>query len=70
VRGSGSFAFPSGSNVQSAYAGPWDCYNLAQYAQAHGMGGSMEFDLQDDYSDYGGSFPCLDQIALGLGLTH
>jgi len=30
----------------------------------------MEFDLQDDYSDYGGSFPCLDQIALGLGLTH
>jgi len=70
VRANGSFAFPSGSDVQSAYAGPWDCYNLAQTAKANGMLGSMDFALQSEYSDYKGSFPCLDQIALGLGLTH
>ena len=69
VRGNGSFAFPSGSNVQSDYAGPWDCYNLAAYAKEHGMAGNMEFDLQSEYLDYNRSFPCLDQIALGLGLT-
>ena len=70
VRGNGSFAFPSGSNVQSAYAGPWDCYNLAQNAKANGMLGSMDFALQSEYAAYNKSFPCLDQIALGLGLTH
>ena len=70
VRGNGSFAFPSGAVVQSDYAGPWDCYNMAAYAKANGYAGSMDFDLQSEHGAYNKSFPCLDQIALGLGLTH
>jgi hypothetical protein len=69
VRGNGSFAFPSGAVVQSDYAGSWDCYNMAAYAKANGYAGSMDFDLQSEYGAYNHSFPCLDQIALGLGLT-
>jgi hypothetical protein len=69
VRGNGSFQFPAGSEVQSDYAGPWDCYNMAAYAHANGYQGSMDFALQSEYGAYNKSFPCLDQIALGLGLN-
>ena len=67
VYGNGSYAFPSGSDVQSAYAGPWDCYNMGQYAATHGLKGNMIFDLQDDESGHSGSFACSDQLGLGLG---
>ena len=68
VHGNGSFVFPSGSDVQSAYMGPWDCYNMGQYAAAHGMKGNMIFALQTDAGGHNGQFPCEDQLALGLGL--
>jgi hypothetical protein len=45
---SGAFAFLSGSDVQSAYQGPWDCYNMGQYAAAHGMNGDLIVALQTD----------------------
>ncbi len=67
VYGNGGYAFPSGSDVQSAYAGPWDCYNMGNYAATHGLKGNMMFDLQDDESGHNGSFACSDQIGLGLG---
>ncbi len=71
VRGNGSFAFPSGSEVQSDYAGPWDCYNLAAYAKANGYQGNMEFDLQNEYGDYNRIVSrALIRSRLGLGLTH
>jgi hypothetical protein len=66
--GNGSYAFPSGSVVQSAYAGPWDCYNMGHYAATHGLKGNMIFDLQEEESAHNGSFACSDQIGLGLGL--
>jgi glycosyl hydrolase family 18 (putative chitinase) len=66
--GNGGYAFPSGSYVQSAYAGPWDCYNMGEYVDSHGLEGNMIFDLQDDQNGHGGSFACSDQLALGLGL--
>ena len=68
VYSNGAYAFPSGSDVQSAYAGPWDCYNMGQYAATHGLEGNMIFDLQNDEGGHGGSFSCSDQLALGLGL--
>ena len=68
VYSNGGYAFPSGSDVQSAYAGPWDCYNMGQYAATHGLEGNMIFDLQNDESGHNGSFSCSDQLALGLGL--
>jgi hypothetical protein len=67
VHGSGGYTFPAGSVVQSAYAGPWDCYNMGQYATTHGLEGNMIFDLQDDQASHNGSFACSDQIGLGLG---
>jgi hypothetical protein len=67
VHGNGSYAFPSGSVVQSAYAGPWDCYNMGRYAATHGLKGNMIFDLQEEESGHNGSFPCSDQIGLALG---
>lgn len=65
----GGFTFPSGSDVDSAYMGPWDCYNLAHYAASNGMKGNMTFDLQGEYSGYSNNYPCLANIAYGLGLT-
>ena len=67
VYGNGAYSFPSGSVVQSAYAGPWDCYNMGHYAATHGLKGGMIFELQSDAGNHNGSFSCSDQIALGLG---
>ncbi len=67
VYGNGQYTFPSGSVVQSAYAGPWDCYNMGNYAATHGLKGGMIFELQSDEGNHNGSFACSDQIALGLG---
>ena len=41
IYGNGGYTFPSGSVVQSAYAGPWDCYNMGNYAATHGLKGGM-----------------------------
>jgi hypothetical protein len=68
VSGSGSYTFPSGSDVQSAYEGPWDCGNFGRYARSAGLGGLMIWTLQQDAGGHNGEFPCFDQGALGLGL--
>jgi Glycosyl hydrolases family 18 len=68
LSGSGSYTFPSGSDIQSAYEGPWDCGNFGRYARSAGLGGLMIWTLQQDAGGHGGQFPCFDQGALGLGL--
>lgn len=68
VSGSGSYTFPSGSDVQSAYEGPWDCRNFGRYVRSAGLGGLMIWTLQQDAGGHNGEFPCFDQAALGLGL--
>lgn len=68
--GSGTTAnhsYPSGSYVQDAYAGPWDCGNFARYAVAHGLGGVMVWDLQEEAGIHHGQFPCYDQVAPYVG---
>jgi hypothetical protein len=61
--GSGAYTFPSGSDVQSAYAGPWDCGNFARYAAANGLEGVMIWDLQEEAGQHNGQFPCFAQVA-------
>jgi hypothetical protein len=61
--GSGAYAFPSGSDVQSAYSGPWDCGNFARYAAANGLEGVMIWDLQEEAGQHNGQFPCFAQVA-------
>jgi hypothetical protein len=63
VSGSGSYAFPSGSEVQNDYEGPWDCGNYANYASTHGLEGVMIWDLQEEAGEHNGQFPCYDQVA-------
>jgi hypothetical protein len=63
VSGSGSFVFGAGSDVQSDYAGPWDCGNFARYAMADGLEGVMIWDLQEEASEHAGQFPCFTQVA-------
>jgi hypothetical protein len=69
VSGNGAFAFPSGSDVQSDYAGPWDCGNFAGYAAAKGLEGVMIWDLQEEASEHGGLFPCFAQVAPYVGAS-
>ena len=64
--GSGTTAnhsYPSGSHVQDAYAGPWDCGNFARYAVANRLEGVMIWDLQEEAGIHHGQFPCFDQVA-------
>jgi hypothetical protein len=63
VSGSGAYTFPSGSDVQSDYAGPWDCGNFARYAASSGLEGVMIWDLQEEASEHSGQFPCFAQVA-------
>ena len=63
VSGSGAYVFPSGSEVQSDNAGPWDCGNFAGYAASAGLEGVMIWDLQEDAAEHGGQFPCFAQVA-------
>jgi hypothetical protein len=67
VSGSGSYTFPSGSEIQSDYAGPWDCGNFAAYATATGLGGVMIWDLQEEAAAHNGQFPCFAQVAPYVG---
>jgi hypothetical protein len=60
---SGAHAFPARSEVQSAYAGPWDCGNFARYAAAHRLEGVMIWDLQEEALTHHGQFPCFAQVA-------
>ncbi len=68
--GSGTTAnhsYPSGSYVQNAYAGPWDCGNFARYAVTNGLRGVMVWDLQEEAGIHHGQFPCYDQVAPYVG---
>jgi hypothetical protein len=67
VSGTGTYTFPSGSAVQSDYAGPWDCGNFAAYASANGLEGVMIWDLQEEAAQHGGQFPCFAQLAPYVG---
>jgi chitinase len=67
VSGSGAYTFPSGSQIQSDYAGPWDCGNFAAYATATGLGGVMIWDLQEEAAEHNGQFPCFAQVAPYVG---
>ncbi len=67
VSGSGGYAFPSGSEVQSDYSGPWDCANIAQYAASAGLEGVMIWDLQEEAAEHNGQFPCFAQVAPYVG---
>jgi hypothetical protein len=67
VSGSGGYAFPSGSKIQSDYSGPWDCANFAQYAASTGLEGVMIWDLQEEAAEHNGQFPCFDQVAPFIG---
>jgi hypothetical protein len=67
VSGNGAYAFPSGSQIQSDYAGPWDCGNFANYAAANGLEGVMIWDLQEEAALHGGQFPCFAQVAPYVG---
>jgi hypothetical protein len=67
VSGSGAYTFPSGSEIQSDYAGPWDCGNFAAYAAATGLGGVMIWDLQEEAAEHNGQFPCFAQVAPYVG---
>lgn len=60
---SGEYVFPAGSEVQDAYAGPWDCGNFARYAEANRLRGVMIWDLQEEASIHRGHFPCFAQVA-------
>jgi hypothetical protein len=57
-----NFSYASGSDVQSAYSGPWDCGNFARYAAANGLEGVMIWDLQEEAGEHNGQFPCFDQV--------
>jgi hypothetical protein len=63
LSGSGGYAFPSGSDIQSDYSGPWDCANFAQYAASTGLEGVMIWDLQEEAAEHKGQFPCFAQVA-------
>jgi hypothetical protein len=63
VSGSGAYLFGAGSEVQSDYAGPWDCGNFARYAASAGLEGVMIWDLQEEAVEHGGQFPCFAQVA-------
>ncbi len=67
VSGSGAYTFPSGSEIQSDYAGPWDCGNFAAYAAATGLEGVMIWDLQEEAAEHNGQFPCFAQVAPYVG---
>jgi hypothetical protein len=67
VSGSGGYAFPSGSKIQSDYSGPWDCANFAQYAASTGLEGVMIWDLQEEAAEHKGQFPCFAQVAPYVG---
>jgi hypothetical protein len=67
ISGSGAYTFPSGSEIQSDYAGPWDCGNFAAYAAANGLGGVMIWDLQEEAAEHNGQFPCFTQVAPYVG---
>jgi GH18 family chitinase len=60
---SGAYVFPSGSELQNAYLGPWDCGNFARYAAAKGLEGVMIWDLQEEALVHHGHFPCFAQVA-------
>jgi hypothetical protein len=56
------YSYPSGSYVENAYAGAWDCGNFARYAAANGLEGVMIWDLQEEAGEHNGEFPCFDQV--------
>jgi GH18 family chitinase len=58
-----NYAYPAGSQVQSDYAGPWDCGNIADYASQQGLAGVMVWDMHEDAVLHNGSLPCFGQIA-------
>ena len=58
-----NYSYPSGSYMQNAYRGPWDCGNLARYAAANGLEGVMIWNLQEEAAEHHGHSPCFDQIA-------
>jgi hypothetical protein len=63
VSGSGAYDFAVGSELQSDYAGPWDCGNFARYAASTGLEGVMIWDLQEEAAEHNGQFPCFAQVA-------
>jgi hypothetical protein len=65
VAGSGSTTFPSGSDVQDDYAGPWDCRNIGQYTAnpSNDLKGVMVWTLGGDYDGHNDQYPCFTQLA-------
>jgi hypothetical protein len=64
VAGSGSYTFPSGSDVQDDYAGPWDFRNIGEYAANPGndLKGVMVWTLGGDYDGHNGQYPSFVQL--------
>jgi hypothetical protein len=58
-----NYSYPSGSYVQNAYEGPWDCGNFARYTAANGLEGVMIWDLQEEAGEHNNQFPCFAQVA-------
>ena len=65
-----NYSYPSGSNIQDVYMGPWECGNDANYAVQQGLMGTALWWISQDAANHNGSYACFDQIGKYVGVSN